>query len=65
MTPEEQLRAGVRAETIRLSIGIEHAQDIIGDIDQALGAASAKPHGLAAVEGFGLRCRPCGLSRDV
>ena len=52
MTPEEQLRAGVRAETIRLSIGIEHAQDIIGDIDQALGAASAKPHGLAAVEGL-------------
>ena len=52
MTLEEQLRAGVRAETIRLSIGIEHAQDIIGDIDQALGAASAKPHGLAAVEGL-------------
>ena len=52
MTPEEQLRAGVRAETIRLSIGIEHAQDIIGDIDQALGAAFTKPHGLAAVEGL-------------
>jgi O-acetylhomoserine (thiol)-lyase len=52
MTPEEQLRAGVRAETIRLSIGIEHAQDIIWDIDQALEAASAKPHSLAAVQGL-------------
>jgi O-acetylhomoserine (thiol)-lyase len=52
MTPEEQFRAGVRAETIRLSIGIEHAQDIIGDIDQALSAASAKTHGRTAVQGL-------------
>ena len=36
MTSEEQLRAGVSAETIRLSVGIEHAQDIIEDLDQAL-----------------------------
>jgi O-acetylhomoserine (thiol)-lyase len=43
MTPEEQIRAGVRAETIRLSVGIEHAQDIIEDLDQALSAASAAP----------------------
>jgi len=40
MTREEQLRAGVRAETIRLSVGIEHAQDIIEDLDQALHAAA-------------------------
>ena len=46
MTLEQQLRAGVRAETIRLSIGIEHAEDIIADIDQALRAAVAKPYGL-------------------
>ncbi len=52
MTPEHQLRAGVRAETIRLSIGIEHAQDIIADIDQALGGALARPHGQAAVKGL-------------
>jgi O-acetylhomoserine (thiol)-lyase len=43
MTPEEQIRAGVRAETIRLSVGIEHAQDIPEDLDQALSAASAAP----------------------
>ena len=41
MTPEDQLRAGISAETIRLSVGIEHAQDIIEDLDQALGASAS------------------------
>ena len=40
MTPEQQAAAGVKPETIRLSIGIEHIDDIITDLDQALGAAS-------------------------
>lgn len=39
MSPENQRKAGVRPEMIRLSIGIEHAEDIIADIDQALSAA--------------------------
>jgi len=39
MSAEEQLKAGVRPETIRLSIGIEHVLDIVGDLDQALRAA--------------------------
>ena len=39
MPPEDQLKAGVRPESIRLSIGIEHIDDIIDDLDQALGAA--------------------------
>jgi len=39
MTAEEQAKAGVTPETIRLSIGIEHADDIIADLDQALAAA--------------------------
>ncbi len=43
MTREEQLRAGISAETIRLSVGIEHAQDIIEDLDQALHAAAPAP----------------------
>ncbi|MBV8662388.1 MAG: O-acetylhomoserine aminocarboxypropyltransferase/cysteine synthase, partial [Hyphomicrobiales bacterium] len=38
MTPEEQLRAGVRPESIRLSVGLEHVDDIIEDLDQALQA---------------------------
>jgi len=42
MAPDEQLIAGVRPETIRLSIGIEHIDDILADLDQALAAASAR-----------------------
>ncbi len=38
MSHEEQVHAGVKPEMIRLSIGIEHSEDIIADLDQALGA---------------------------
>src|SRR5205809_6631779 len=38
MSPEEQEKAGVRPEMIRLSVGIEHVDDIIADLDQALRA---------------------------
>jgi O-acetylhomoserine (thiol)-lyase len=41
MAAEEQRKAGVTPETIRLSIGIEHVDDIIADLDQALDAAMA------------------------
>jgi O-acetylhomoserine (thiol)-lyase len=40
MSPEEQLTAGVKPEMIRLSIGIEHIDDIVADLDQALNAAA-------------------------
>jgi O-acetylhomoserine (thiol)-lyase len=36
MSSEEQIKAGVRPEAIRLSIGIEHIDDIVADLDQAL-----------------------------
>lgn len=36
LSPQEQLAAKVTPETIRLSIGTEHIDDIIGDIKQAL-----------------------------
>jgi len=39
MSAEEQRKAGVSPEMIRLSIGIEHVDDIIADLDQALGKA--------------------------
>jgi O-acetylhomoserine (thiol)-lyase len=39
MTPAEQRSAGVTPEMIRLSVGIEHVDDIIDDLDQALEAA--------------------------
>jgi O-acetylhomoserine (thiol)-lyase len=38
MSVEEQHKAGVKPETIRLSVGIEHVDDIIADLDQALDA---------------------------
>jgi O-acetylhomoserine (thiol)-lyase len=41
MSVEEQRHAGVSPEMIRMSIGIEHVDDIIGDLDQALAAAEA------------------------
>jgi O-acetylhomoserine (thiol)-lyase len=44
MSDEERLKAGVRPEAVRLSIGIEHVDDIIADLDQALDAA-ASDHG--------------------
>jgi O-acetylhomoserine (thiol)-lyase len=39
MSAVEQRKAGVSPEMIRLSIGIEHVDDIIADLDQALGKA--------------------------
>jgi O-acetylhomoserine (thiol)-lyase len=49
MSAEEQRKAGVRPEMIRLSIGIEHIDDILADLDQALDAALADtPHMVAA-----------------
>jgi O-acetylhomoserine (thiol)-lyase len=41
MTAAEQLAAGVGPGSIRLSVGIEHIDDILADLDQALAAASA------------------------
>jgi hypothetical protein len=41
MTPDEQRRAGVRVETIRLSVRLERAQGIVEDLDQALGCGRA------------------------
>jgi len=42
MSAEEQRKAGVKPEMIRLSIGIEHIDDIISDLDQALAAAAQR-----------------------
>jgi O-acetylhomoserine (thiol)-lyase len=41
MTAAEQLAAGVGPGSIRLSVGIEHIDDILADLDQALAAAAA------------------------
>ncbi len=41
LNAEEQLASGVTEGYVRLSIGIEHIDDIIGDLDQALKAAAS------------------------
>ena len=41
MSAEEQAKAGVQPEMVRLCVGIEHADDIIADLDQALARACA------------------------
>ena len=53
MSPEEQRKAGVRPEMIRLSIGIEHIDDIIADLDQALAVAA----GASTMIGRGISAR--------
>ena len=39
LSPEELARAGVSEDMVRLSIGIEHIDDLMADIEQALAAA--------------------------
>jgi O-acetylhomoserine (thiol)-lyase len=42
MSAQQQQNAGVRPEMIRLSVGIEHIDDILADLDQALAAAQSR-----------------------
>ena len=52
LSAEDQIASGVTPELVRLSVGIEHIDDIIADLDQAIGAAtgihSAVPAGAAS-----------------
>jgi O-acetylhomoserine (thiol)-lyase len=41
LEPEEQLSTGVTPDLIRLSVGLEHIDDILADLDQALVAATS------------------------
>jgi O-acetylhomoserine (thiol)-lyase len=50
MSAQEQEKAGVRPEMIRLSVGIEHIDDIVADLDQALAAAQSRRSPLIAAE---------------
>ena len=40
LTTEEMTSAGVTPDFIRLSVGLEDIEDILWDLDQALGAAA-------------------------
>jgi O-acetylhomoserine (thiol)-lyase len=39
LTPEERLSTGVSDGLVRLSVGLEHIDDILADLEQALSAA--------------------------
>ena len=39
LSPEEQVQTGVTPGYVRLAIGIEHIDDILADLEQALKAA--------------------------
>ena len=41
LSPEEQLATGVTSDFVRLSIGLEHIDDILNDIEQALKKAGS------------------------
>ncbi len=41
LEPEEQVLTGVTDDLVRLSVGLEHVDDLIADLEQALGAATA------------------------
>jgi len=41
LSPEEQAAAGAPMDFVRLSIGLEHIDDILADLDQALAATDA------------------------
>jgi O-acetylhomoserine (thiol)-lyase len=49
LTPEEQAKAGVTPEMLRLSVGIEHIDDIIDDLAQALDQAKHEAGATVAV----------------
>jgi O-acetylhomoserine (thiol)-lyase len=57
LSAQDQVASGVTPELVRLSVGIEHVDDIIADLDQAIGAAtgvrSATPVGAASQAGRG------------
>ena len=38
ITRDEQMRLGITPALIRLSVGLQHPDDLIADLDQALGA---------------------------
>ena len=41
LNEEQQAAGGITPELIRLSVGIEHIDDIISDLDKALSSASS------------------------
>ena len=41
LSPEQQEAGGIRPELVRLAVGLEHIDDIVADLEQALSAATS------------------------
>jgi cystathionine beta-lyase/cystathionine gamma-synthase len=50
LSAAERERAGVPDQMVRLSLGIEDAEDLIRDLDQALGRAGGRAAATAGAE---------------
>jgi O-acetylhomoserine/O-acetylserine sulfhydrylase len=50
LTDEEKTNSGVTEDLIRISVGIEHIDDIIADFEQSFKSAATKPQEKAATE---------------
>ena len=53
LEPEEQASTGVTPDLIRLSVGLEHIDDLIADLEQALTAATVESPNDEALVGVG------------
>ena len=38
ITPDDQVPMGITSGMVHLSVGVEHFEDIVADLEQALGA---------------------------
>ena len=50
LAPEDQIASGVTPDLVRISVGLEHVDDLIADLDQAIRAATAAEPSEARVE---------------
>ena len=48
LSAEDQAASGVTPELVRISVGLEHVDDIIADLDQAIGAATGAKEAVTA-----------------
>jgi O-acetylhomoserine (thiol)-lyase len=53
LEPEEQTATGVTPDLIRLSVGLEHIDDLIADLEQALTSATVESPNDEALVGVG------------
>jgi O-acetylhomoserine (thiol)-lyase len=58
LTAADLRAAGIRPETVRLSVGLEHPDDLLADLDQALATATASRAGTAPSQPASSPARP-------